>query len=158
MLKSHYVGRHGEVRKSWIEVACTSWLLNCIMSQAFATQLHTHPLNIYTTFLYLCCSLCCFLNSSGPVLSTELHISQRVFHGITSRSYSSHESDVSVSTWGEGRVSPPQMCHRCGAGTGVLKGSTAGSRWSREGWHSEFQSQESITGPNDPKKVYTGFR
>lgn len=52
-LKAHYVGRHREVRKCWIEVACTSWLLNCIMIRSWAIQPHTRPLSIYTIVLCL---------------------------------------------------------------------------------------------------------
>lgn len=118
------------------------------MSQALATQLHTHPLNIYTTFFCLCCS-------------QNLHWAQNYTfqRGFFHHLETFYLSDLSVSTWGEGVVSPPR--HRCGTETGVLKVCTACRRQSREGWCSNFQiweQQEKNTDLNDPKKVSTGFR
>jgi len=43
----------GTARLGNVEVARTSWLLNCIMIQSSATRLHARPLSIHTIFLCL---------------------------------------------------------------------------------------------------------
>lgn len=130
------------------------------MSQASATQLHTHPLSSYTTFLCLCCSLWpspCFLNTTQNLCWTQNYTFHRgFFHGITLRPYKQPWVYLSVTSWGEGVVSPPR--YRCGTQTGVLKACTAWRRQSREGRHSSFQSQECNTDLSDSNKVSTGFR
>lgn len=125
-------------------------LHNCTLTLWAATQhffvfaVHCGPVPVSWTLLRTCAEhrIICFIEAFFMASLWDL--------------INSHESDLSVTTWCEGLVSPP--CYRCGTETGVLNVCTAWRRQNREGRHSSFQIQEYNTDLSDSKKVSTGFR